>query len=77
MGVCILSLAIFKNVFDVGLPVYNFSVVSNLFNSNKPYVLSTHNRKRANKVHHIGEALRIRFKNLNTICLKIIQKALK
>ena len=38
-GVCILPPAIFKNVIDV----YNFSIISNLFDSNKPYALSTHN----------------------------------
>ena len=32
----ILPLAIFKNVLDV----YNFSIISNLFDSNKPYALS-------------------------------------
>ena len=33
--------AILKNVFDA----YNFSITSNLFGSNKPHALSTHNRK--------------------------------
>ena len=37
--VCILPRANFKNVFDV----YNFSLISNLFDSNKPNALSTHN----------------------------------
>ena len=41
----------FKNVFGVGL--YNFSIISNLFDSDKPYALSMHNRKCANKMHHI------------------------
>ena len=41
--------AIFKNAFDV----YTFSMISNLFDSNKPYALSTHNRKCANKMDHI------------------------
>ena len=51
---------IFRTVFDA----YNFFIVSNLFDSNKPYALSTHNRTCANKIHHIfGETLRIRFKN--------------
>ena len=36
-----------KNVFDV----YSFSIISNLFDSNKPYALSTHNPKCANKMH--------------------------
>ena len=38
-----------------------FSVISNFFNSGKPFALSTINRKCANKMHHICEALRIRF----------------
>ena len=41
--------AIFKNVFDV----YNFFIISNLLDSDKPYALSAHNRKCANKMHHI------------------------
>ena len=35
-GMYILPLGIFKHVFDVGL--YNFFIISNLFDSNKPYV---------------------------------------
>ena len=45
----ILPLAIFKSVLDV----YNFSIISNLFDSNKSYALSTHNRKCGNKINHI------------------------
>ena len=45
-GGCIPPPAIFKNVFDE----YNFFIISNLFDYNKPYALSTHNRKCANKV---------------------------
>ena len=40
---------IFKNVFDG----YNFSIISNLFNKNKPYPFSKHKSKSANKVHRI------------------------
>ena len=62
MRVIILPTAIFKTVFDE----YNFSIISNLFqvfDSNKPYALSKHSRKCANKMHHIfGEALGIRVK---------------
>ena len=47
---------LFKNVFDVGL--HNVSIIANLFDCYKPYALSTHNRIRVNKMHHIGEALR-------------------
>ena len=45
------------------------------------YALSTHNGKCANKMHQLlfGEVAysKLRSKNLNKICLKIIQKALK
>ena len=39
--------AIFKHFFDE----YSFSIISNLFDKNKPYTLSTHNRKCTNKMH--------------------------
>ena len=42
--------AIFKHVFDE----YSFSAISNLCDNNKPYALSTHNRKCANKMRDIG-----------------------
>ena len=38
-GICILPPAIFKIIFDA----YNFSIISNLFDSYKPYALNTHN----------------------------------
>ena len=41
--------AIFKHVFDE----YNFSIISNLFDNNKPYALSTRKGKCTNKMHHI------------------------
>ena len=50
--------------------------IFNLFHNNKPYTLSTHNRKCANKMHHnlFGEAIRIRVKkfrqNLPEKCSK-------
>ena len=50
-SLCILPTDNFKNVFDVGL--YIFSVISNLFDSNKSYALSTHNRICTNKMHLI------------------------
>ena len=50
--VCILPPAIFKIVFDV----YNFSITSNLLESDKPYALSTHNRKCARQMHHIWQS---------------------
>ena len=65
--------ASFKHVFDV----YNFSIISNIFDSDKPYALSTYNRKCANKMHHIWRSTQIRVKKLNKICVKIIQNALK
>ena len=48
-GIYILPLAISKSV----LGVYNFTIISNLFDSNKPYALSTYNRKCGNKMHYI------------------------
>ena len=30
-------------IFKVALDVYDFSIISNLFDSDKPYALSTHN----------------------------------
>ena len=56
--VCILPPPIFKNVFDV----YNFCIISNLFDSNKPYALSTHNKNERTKYIIFGDALRIRIK---------------
>ena len=65
-------------IFKVVLNVYNFSIISNLFDSDKPSALSTHNRKCANKMHHILRSTQIiGSNNLNKICLKIIQNALK
>ena len=61
--------AIFKHAFDE----YNFSIISNLFDDNKPYALSTHNRKCTNKMHHIfGKALRIRGKKFKQNLLEIV-----
>ena len=58
------SPATFKNVFDVPIG-YTVSVILNLFDSNKPYALSTQNRKDrkcAKKCIVFGETLRIRVK---------------
>ena len=49
-------------IFKVVLNVYNFSIISNLFDSDKPSALSTHNRKCANKMHHILRSTQIRVK---------------
>ena len=49
MEVCILPPTVFKNVFDV----YNVSIISSHFDSDKPYAISTHNRKCAKKMHYI------------------------
>ena len=55
-GICIHPPAIFKNVFDV----YSFSKFQRfLFDSNKPYALSTHKQKCANKMHHIWRSTQI------------------
>ena len=59
-GECILPPVIFKNVFDE----YNFSIISNLFDSNKPNAFSTHNRNVRTKCIIFGQALRIRVKKI-------------
>ena len=61
----------FKNVFDV----HNFSIISNLFDSDKPYALSTHNRICASKI--FGEALRIRVKKFKQNLLENDSKRTK
>ena len=48
-GRCIPPPAILKHVFDE----YNFSIISNLFNNNKPHAQSTNNRKCMNKMDYI------------------------
>ena len=55
---CILPLAIFNNAFDV----YNFSIISNLFDSNNltPYARIIENVR--TKCIMFGEALRMRVK---------------
>ena len=65
--------AIFLNVFDV----CNFFIISNLFDSNMPYAISTHNRICAKKCITVGEALRIRVKQFKQNLPQIIEKALK
>ena len=63
----------FQKCFDA----YNFSVISNFFDSDKLYALSTHNRKCAKKMQHIWRSTRNWGQKLNEICLKITQKAPK
>ena len=65
--------AIFKVVFDV----YNFSIISNLFNSDKPYALSTHNRKCANKMHHILRSTQIKAKQFKQVLREDYSKRTK
>ena len=60
-GVCILP-AIFKHIFDV----YNFSIILILFDSNKPYALSTHNWKCANKMRHIWRSTQYKGQKIRT-----------
>ena len=60
--------AIFKHVFDE----YNFSIILNLFNNNKPHAQSTHNGNVRTKCTIFGETLRFSGKNSNKICLKIV-----
>ena len=66
---CISPPAILKHVFDE----YNFSTISNLFDNNKPYALSTHNRKCTNK----NASCLVKHSDLGAktfkICLKIVQ----
>ena len=50
----------FQKCLDVGL--YNFSIISNLFNSNQPCALSTVIENVRTKCIMFGEALRIRVK---------------
>ena len=51
---------IFKYVFDV----YNFSIISNLFDSDKPYALSTQNLNVRTKCIIFGETFRIKDKKI-------------
>ena len=62
--------AVSKSVFGK----FIFSLISSLFDSNKPDALRTHNRKSANKMVMHKE---LASKKLNKICLKCGQKALK
>ena len=62
--------AIFNHVFDE----YNFSIILNLFDDNKPHTLSTHNRK-CTKCIIFSEALTqsdLRANILKKICLKVV-----
>ena len=61
MQLCILPPAIFKNAFNA----YNFSIISNLFDSNKPYALSTHMENVRTKCIIFSEALRFRVKKFS------------
>ena len=67
--ICILPKAIFKNVVDA----YNFFIISNLFDSYKPYTfLST--RMCEQNASYVAKHLNLGSKSLNTICLKIFKK---
>ena len=70
-GVCILLPTIFKNIFDV----YKFSIISNLFDSDKFYARSIENVR--TKCIVFGEALRIRVKQFKQNFREIIKKTLK
>ena len=63
----------FQKLFDV----HNFFVISNLFDSNKSYVLSTHNRKCEKKCVIFGEALRTRVKKFKQNLRKNYSKSTK
>ena len=78
MRVCYASIlppAIIKNVFDA----YNFSIILNIFDNNKPFDVSSHNRKCAHKKHHnyLAKHSKLGSKNLNKIWLKIKKKTTK
>ena len=67
----ILPPAIFKNGFDV----YNFSIISNLFDSDKSYALSTRKSKVCEEnASYLAKHSEPSSYNLNKTCLKIIQK---
>ena len=59
-------------IFKVVLNVYNFSIISNLFDSDKPSALSKIIENVRTKCIIFCEALRLGSNNLNKICLKII-----
>ena len=65
--------AIFKHAFDE----YNFSLILNFFNSNKPHAQSTHNRKYTNKMRYIWETLRFRGKKFKQSLRKNCSKSTK
>ena len=66
--------AIFKHVFNE----FNFSIISNLFDNNKSYALSTHNRKCVRtKCIILGATLRIRGKKFKQNLPKICSKSTK
>ena len=70
---CIPSPAIFNNVVDE----YTFSMISNLFVSNKSYTLSNHKSKMCKQNEsYLVKHIRIRGKTYK-ICLKIVQTARK
>ena len=75
-GICILPSAIFKTVLDA----YNFCIISNLFDSNKPNALSTHSRiikyVRTKRII-FGEALRIRVKKFKQSSAENYSKSTK
>ena len=72
MGVGILPPAIFKNVFE-----QNFSIISNLFHSNKPYAFSTYIENVRTKCILFGEALRIRVTKFKQNLLENYSKSTK
>ena len=73
LGVCIFPSAIFKNAFDV----YNFSIISNLFDSYKPYAQHAQPKMCGQNASYLAKHSEIGSKNLNKYFAKIIQRALK
>ena len=69
------SSAIFKHLFDE----YNFFTISNPFDNDKPYTLSmiSESKMREQTASYLVKHSDLEAKNLNKICLKIVQKVLK
>ena len=66
-------------IFKHGFGEYSFSIISNLFDNNKPYALSTHieNVRYEQNASYLVKHSKLGAKNFNKICLKIVQKVLK
>ena len=69
---CIPPAAILKNVVHE----YNFSIISNLFDSNKPYALSKHKSTMCEQnASYLKKLSKLGVKKLNKIFLNTVEKA--